>query len=178
MPPDYLLLWSLTILNSFMVIVLIRHVARLPQRPPGPPVGLPVRDWTLRTVEGSERTGADMPSAYTLLVAAENCGACHGLLARLARSGRPPGTLVIATSGDGAKLAQAAESTEGPLYDEFLTGTDPEFMQKFRIPSTPYALAVRHGRVVASGPARTPEELAAIADVVSPGGPKGRDLTV
>jgi hypothetical protein len=109
-----------------------------------------------------------MPTEYLMLVAAETCGPCHALFAQLAHGGRPPDYFVIAGQGDAGVLSRAASTTAGPLYDEYLGGVDAAFLQRFEIVSTPYAVAVKHGRVVASGPARTPAELDGIAAIFRP----------
>lgn len=167
---DYLLLWALTIANSFGLILMVRQLAARPvyRTVSGPPPGLRFTDWTLKTLEGLPRSSSEMPVEYTMLFASDNCGPCHTLLGKLAQAGRTVGTLVLAADGDAAKLQQAALSARGPLYDEFLAGADQTFRQRFEVPGTPYAVAIRQGRVLASGPTRTPEDLQKIADVLRP----------
>ena len=169
-PFDSIALWALTIVNSFVIILVIRQLATLPKynRPPGPRPGAPFDDWVLTTLSGEQRSANQMPSEYLMLIAAERCGPCHALFAQLAHAGRPRGHFVIAGEGDAAVLSQATSTPTGPLSDEYLAGVDLAFMQRFDIPSTPYGLAVKRGRIVASGPARTPAELQRIADIFAP----------
>ena len=170
MPIDSIALWILTVVNSFAIILVVRQLATLPKynRPPGPRPGAPFAGWELTTLGGEKRSAAQMPLEYIILIAAERCGPCHALFAQLANVGRPTPYFVIAGEGDAALLSQASSTPAGPLYDEYLAGVDVAFMQRFDIPSTPYALAIKRERVVASGPARTPAELQQIADIFTP----------
>lgn len=165
---DLIALWTLTVLNSFAIILVVRQIATLPKynRPPGPRAGSVFGDWELTTLGGDKRLSKQMPSQYVMLMAAERCAPCHALLAQLVHGGRPEGHFVIAGDGDPVVLSRAASTPAGPIYDEYLDGADAAFLQRFDIVSTPYALAIKHGRVVASGPARTPTELQTIADIL------------
>ena len=162
-------LWAVTLVNSFVMILVVRQIATLPRynRPPGPKPGATFDQWQLQTLNGRSRVATEMPPAYTMLVTAERCGVCHALVAQLAHEGKPQGHLVIATDGGKGELARAAASG-GTVYDEFLVGVDQTFLQRYEIPSSPYALAIRHGRIVAAGPARTATELAKISEVLAP----------
>jgi len=130
----------------------------------GPRPGTPFKEWTLRTPDGSNRTSEEMPAEYTLLFAAESCGPCHALFAKIAKTGRTVGTLVVAADGPAPSLREAAMTDGGPLYDQFLTGADKSFRDRFNVPGTPFALAIRQQRIVASGPARTPEDVQKLAN--------------
>jgi hypothetical protein len=162
---DYVLIWVLTIANSVAILLVVRRLASLSTyRPTGPRPGSSFADWTLQTLEGKSRSSAEMPLQYMLLFASETCESCHTLLRELARSSRRLETLVVAADGDAPTLRQAALTPDGPVYDEFLAGADIAFRQRFQIPGTPFAFAVRRGRVVASSPVRIPEDLARLAD--------------
>jgi hypothetical protein len=124
--------------------------------------------WTLRTLSGQARSLADLPAEYVAVFAAEGCGPCHTLFARLAHEGRPAGRLVVLAEGDAGRLATVAQTQGVPLYDEFLSGVTRPMMLEFEIPSTPYAVAVRHGHVIAAGPSRTGDELTRIAEALHP----------
>jgi hypothetical protein len=167
---DLIALWALTVINSFALILVVRQLATLPKynKRPGPRPGSPFGDWELTTLNGDKRSSKQMPPEYVMLVAAETCGPCHALFAQLAHSGRPRDHFVIAGQGDPGVLSRAASTPAGPLYDEYLGGVDEGFLQRFDITSTPYAVAVKYGRVVASGPARTPAELETIAAIFRP----------
>ena len=168
---DYVLLWALVIGNGLATLLVIRQVAMLPKfsRPPGPRPGSQL-DWALATLDGTVRESSAMPAEYVMLFASERCNACHALFASIARFGRPEAHLVVAAESDGVMLEAAARTDRARLYDEFLLGADVAFMQRHGIPTTPYAVAVRLGRVVSAGPARTPTELAQIADILRSGG--------
>jgi hypothetical protein len=142
-------------------------------RSPGPRLGATFGDWTLKTLEGETRTSKQMPPEYVMLFAAEACASCHTLFGQLAHSGRTRGPLVVAAEGEAPRLARAATTPNGPLYDEFLAGADLALMQRLEIPSTPFAVAIRQGHVMASGPARTPEELEKIGDMLRPASAPG-----
>lgn len=106
----------------------------------------------------------DMPSEYTILFASDTCTPCRGLFAQMAESGRTRGRLVVAADGVAGSLAQHASASGEPLYDDFLTGADFAFRQQMQIPGTPFALAIRQGRVLAAGPTTTAAQLQDIAD--------------
>jgi hypothetical protein len=166
---DYLAIWALTIANSFAVLLIVRRLAQLPSpRGSGPRIGAPLGSWTLKTLTGDQRSSADMPSEYTMLFTSDRCGQCRTLFGRLAQSGRMVGRLVVASDGDAAALTEASVNREEPLYDELLSGADLSFRQQLRIPGTPFAIAVRGGRVIASGAAATPEDLQKIANALGP----------
>lgn len=167
---DYLALWALTVANSFAILLLIRQVAQHPayRQPQGPKPGTPFENWSLSTLAGQPRTAAEMPEEYTMLFASDSCGPCRTLFDELARSGRTRGALVVAADGESAALVRAAATASEPLYDDFLSGADHPFRQQHQIPGTPFAVAVRHGRVVASGPAGTPAQLQQVADALAP----------
>lgn len=167
---DYIALWILTVVNSFAIILIVRQLAALPNysQTPGPRLGSVFGEWELKTLAGETRSSSEMPPEYVMLFAAEHCGPCHVLFAQLGQMGRPGGHLVIAAEGDAAALSRAASTPSGPLYDELLSGVDGRFMRQFNIPGTPYGLAVRQGRIVASGPARSSSELQKLADVLRP----------
>lgn len=164
MTVDSIVLWILTIANSVAILLVVRQLAALPAyRPTGPRRGASFANWTLRTLDGTPRSSAEMPTEYTMLFASETCGPCHTLLGELAKSALNIEPLVVAVDGDAPKLQEASLSPRGLVYDEFLGGADSAFRERFQVPGTPFALAIRRERVVASGPARTPEELAKLA---------------
>jgi hypothetical protein len=70
--------------------------------------------------------------------------------------------------GDVQRLERAARGADGPLYDEILSGVTKSMMQDFEVPSTPFAIAVRNGRVAGAGPARTRDELASVGSILIP----------
>lgn len=163
---DQILLWALTLMNTFLILLLVRQLASLPQyrRSKGPSVGAAFDGWSLPALGGGVRTSAQMPSEYTLLFASATCAPCHTLLEKLAVSGRTRGTLVIATDGNPEKVREAATGPQGPLYDDFLIDADHTFRERIDVPGTPFAVAIRNERVVSSGPASTPEALQKVAD--------------
>lgn len=174
---DYVLLWGLTIANSFAILLVVRQLSHMPAYRPvnGPRTGSRFADWTLRTLEGKQRSSAEMPSEYTILFASENCGPCHTLLAELGRSGRKAGTLVIAADGDATSLQRETLTSRGSVCDEFLTGADPAFRRRLKIPGTPFAVAVSREQVLASGPVRTSTELEKITDALGHAKATARD---
>jgi hypothetical protein len=107
-----------------------------------------------------------MEAQYVMLFAADSCDPCHALLRRLANStlGRPNVRLILAVEGDPTGLLRASEGASGRPYDEVLAGVTRDMMRRLEIPGTPYAVALRDGVVMATGPARTPEELSGIAE--------------
>lgn len=167
---DYAALWGLTIVNAVVLLLVVRQLALFPRysQTPGPRLGTPVPEWTLRTLDGRDRQVAQLPASYVALFTADGCGPCHTLFTRLAHEGRPDGSLVVFAEGDAGKLAETATAGSKPLFDEFLAGLTREMLLEFSIPSTPYAVAIRQGRVAASGPARTREELANIGSILTP----------
>jgi hypothetical protein len=167
---DYVVLWALTVINSFVILLLVRQLALMPKytRAPGPRLGSTFGEWALQTMGGRALTSKQMPEEYVMLFASESCGPCHTLFAQLAHVGRSTGTLVVAAEGNATKLERAARTANRPLYDEFLEGVDDGLMQRLQIPSTPFAVAIRQSRVVAAGPARTPAELETITAVLRP----------
>ena len=167
---DYAALWILTVVNAVALLLVVRQLALLPRysQPAGPRLGRLVPDWTLKTLEGRDRPITELPSEYVALFTAEGCGPCHTLFNRLAHEGRPRGPLVVFAEGDAQTLAATATGAAGPLYEEFLGGVTHEMMLEFSIPSTPFAVAIRHGRVAASVPARTRDELANIGTILGP----------
>lgn len=160
------LLWTLTALNSFAILLVIRQLARLPiyRTPLGPQKGSLFTDWTLWTTTGTPRTSAQMPIEYTFLVTSENCSPCHALVAELARAPEAIPGLIIAADDDEGGIVRVADARG--VCDEFLTGVDPAFRQRFLIPGTPYVMAIRQERVVRTGPARTREEVLQVAQAL------------
>lgn len=168
MSVDYVMLWVLAVTNTLGLLVVVRQLAFLPKYSvaPGPRVGRLLPAWTFTTLDGQQRALAELPTEYVAIFAAEGCGPCHTLFARLAHEGRPPARLVVLAEGNAARLVEVAQTPAGPLYDEFLAGLTRAMMLELDVPSTPYAIAVRHGHVIAAGPARTRAELAGIGDTL------------
>ena len=168
---DYVVLWILTIANSVAILLVVRQLAALPAfRPAGPRPGTSFANWTLRAPNGAPRSSSEMPLEYTMLFASEACGPCHTLLGELAQSTPIGETLIVAAEGDAPRLQQEALSPRGPVYDEFLSGADSEFRQRFHVPGTPFGIAVRRERVVAAGPLRTAKDLEKLAAALRRGG--------
>ena len=161
---DYAALWMLVVMNTMAILLLVRQVATMPQftRRTGPKAGTPVDDWSLESVHGGIKHSADLPDAYTLLFVASTCGPCHALFAEMRRVGRPGGLLYVVGQGDAEAMSKEAESEQGPLFDLFLRGGRGEVYQKLGIPGTPWAVAVKGGRVESTGPASTAEQLSRV----------------
>lgn len=165
-------LWTLTIVNSFVLLLVVRQLAQLPayRSARGPSVNSSFAGWTLSALDGRVRTSQDMPEDYTMLFASERCGPCHDLLAELGRSDRVA-SLIVAADAAAPRLQQLAMDADPPVCMEFLTGADRSFRQQFRIPGTPFAMSVRAGRVVTSGPARSADEVRQVAQALRPRAP-------
>jgi hypothetical protein len=169
---DYIVLWILVTINTLAILLIIRQVAGLPQvaRPLGPKRGSLVIPWSLEALDGSVRRAAELPADYTLLFVSSTCEPCLTLFAEMRRVGRPPGPLYLVAQGDADAIAKEAESANGVLYDLLLRGGAGDLYQQLAIPGTPYAVAVREGRVAGSAAAPTSAQLIKISESALPHG--------
>lgn len=162
---DYATLWVLVILNTLAIMLVIRQLAAMPHvaRRAGPKVGTEVPAWSLESIDGRVVRSADLPTTYTLLFVASGCRPCHALFAELQTEGPAPTALYIVARGDAPALAREAQSERGPLYDLFLRDDRAILSELVGVPGTPYAVAVRDGRVVAAKAVPTAEQLARVS---------------
>jgi len=156
--------------NAIATLLVVRQLALIPKynRRPGPKPGALFQGWQLMSSDGELRSAEQMPSEYVSLFTDERCGPCHALFGELAHVGRIPERLVVISRSGGNGLLAAAATGSEVLYDEFLVGAGTQFFERFEIPSTPFATAVRHGHVIASAPTRTAAELDALAARLRP----------
>lgn len=161
---DYIALWSLVILNTFAILLIVRQLAMLPQfaRRPGPKAGSVVPDWSLTALDGRAVHASAMPGPYTLLFIASTCGPCHSLLGELRKVGRPQGLILAVAQGDADALAREAAGPSGALFDDVLLGGTGDLSRDLAIPGTPYAVAIASSRVVAAGVAPTAQDLSRV----------------
>lgn len=163
---DLLALWTITAINTLGLLLVVRQLAALPQfsRRLGPRKGESLGDWEMKTPDGDIVRGRDVSGAYTLLFVSATCGPCHELFAELRDTGRHAGTLYVVAHGDPAVVSAEAVSPQGLVYDRLLVGNreDPLFV-RLSIPGTPYAVAVRDGKVVRAGIAAKAEQLARVS---------------
>ena len=163
------MLWAITLLNSLAIVVLAHRLARVAAAAEVPrlPQRTAFNGWTERALAGGTRSAADMPAEYLVLFVREHCDLCHALLTQLAHEGRPDVHFVLAGEGNPDVLTRAASSVLGSAYDEYLV-VDGTFLRRFGVASVPYAMAIRRGRIVRAGPARTPPELIEVAAAFTP----------
>jgi hypothetical protein len=163
---DYAMLWLLVMTDTLAILLLVRQLATLPQfsRRSGPQAGTPIEPWSLEMMDGGTRRSTDLAEAYTLLFVASTCGPCHALFEEMRSAGRPRGLLYVVAQGDAAALEKEAVSERGPMYDLFFRGGRGDLYQRLNVPGTPFAVAVRKGRIEAAGPAASTEQLFRVSD--------------
>lgn len=95
-----------------------------------------------------------------MLAVAHTCKPCHRLLDELTRVPFGSTSLVIAAD---IGLESFGLPQRGLVQGQVLTGMNEGLRRRLQIPGTPFAVAIRDGRVVAAGPAPTPQELVGVA---------------
>lgn len=159
-------LWFLTIVNSLLLILVLRQltlVVRGGEMRPGPAKNTRLPEWSLTDLSGNIRTSAEFAYEHVLLVVSEPCEPCRALLKELGGGTDPlPYPLVVAFDGT-AEEARARTEWLSPGSGVVLQGAGAEFKKRIGIPGTPHAVALRaDGLIAASGVVNTREHLDAL----------------
>ena len=154
--------------------------AELRKLPPGLPAGAWAPKFSLPDLEGRTRTLESLLAPgrpIALVFVSPACTTCHTLWPELGRWQRMLAdrlTLVVISSGTREENLPTAE--EHGVSDVLLQ-KDSEVMKAYRIESTPAAVVVTPGRVIAGQPAEGPLAIEPRIRLTLRHGGAGRDLT-
>jgi methylamine dehydrogenase accessory protein MauD len=168
---SYVVLWILVILLSILVVALARQIGVLHLRlgprgaleidEEGPPLGEAPEAVHLRDVEGRPVTIGGPGDGQLVLFVSPDCSLCRVVLPSLPVAARAAG-LEPRVVVDAPGVGDAAEELAGTGVPVV---TDPPLTEAYRVPGTPYAVALdAMGVIRAKGTVNNLEQMEGLVD--------------
>jgi hypothetical protein len=146
-------LWVLTLINTVGIVLILRQLASGPpvMQRSNPAIGSVLPTWSLQNLEGRTVSSLTLPASYVLVATSTSCIVCNDLFRDLAqRKVDTGGRAYLISAGDPSAVREAVHEVPQGYFREVLVGATLELLTKLHVPATPYAIAVRDGKVVAA----------------------------
>jgi methylamine dehydrogenase accessory protein MauD len=167
---SYVILWILVVLLALVVLALARQVGTLHLRlgprgalevdDEGPPLGEAPEPYDLSDLQGRRISIGGPGRAQLLLFVSPGCPVCREVLPSLPAAARIGGMEPVVVAD-----ASASEASDAYATDRAAVVASPEAAASYRIPGTPYAVALDVlGVVRAKGTINNLEQMEGLVD--------------